>query len=310
MQRRSAAMAARREMGGFLLDGYDPGGFYCELLRSVDNSRLRDRLARLPITDFKRRAAGAEQALYDLGITFTVYSDNNAIDRILPFDAIPRVLSAAEWVDIERGVIQRVTALNLLLDDLYHEQKILKDRVIPTELVLGNANFRPEIRRIAVRHKAYVNICGIDIIRDRDGTFQVLEDNARTPSGVSYVIENRHTMLRSFPDLLDGFGLRGIDDYGMQLVAALGEIAPATRGDPQIVLLSPGIHNSAYFEHVFLAREMGVPLVEGRDLAVEGDRVFAHTICGPAPIHVIYRRINDEYLDPDVFEPTSMLGVK
>jgi len=296
-------------MDGFLLDGYDPGDFYCELLRSPDYFRLRDRLARLPIADFKRRAAGAEQALYDLGITFTVYSNDSAADRILPFDAIPRVLSADEWVDIERGVIQRVTALNLLLDDLYHEQKILKDQIIPADLILGNANFRPEMRGVSVRHKAYVNICGIDIIRDRGGTFQVLEDNARTPSGVSYVIENRHTMLRSFPDLLDGFGLRGIDDYGMQLVAAMCEIAPAACGDPQIVLLSPGIHNSAYFEHVFLAREMGVPLVEGRDLAVENDRVYMRTIGGLRRVDVIYRRINDDFLDPEAFRPDSQLGV-
>jgi uncharacterized circularly permuted ATP-grasp superfamily protein len=298
-----------REMGGFLLDGYDPQGFYCEMLRCADNARLQDRLARMPVADFKRRAAGAEQALYNLGITFTVYSDSDAIDRILPFDSIPRVLSAAEWQHIERAVIQRVTALNLLLDDLYHEQKIVKDRVIPADLILGNANFRPEMRGVAVRHKAYVNICGIDIIRDRGGTFRVLEDNARTPSGVSYVIENRHTMLRSFPDLLDGIGLRGIDDYGMQLVAAMREIAPAACSDPQIVLLSPGIHNSAYFEHVFLAREMGVPLVEGRDLAVEDDRVYMRTIGGLRRVDVIYRRINDDFLDPEVFRPDSQLGV-
>jgi uncharacterized circularly permuted ATP-grasp superfamily protein len=296
-------------MSGFLLDGYDPQGFYCELLRCAGNARLRDRLAGMPIADFKRRTLGAEQALYNLGITFTLYSDNNAIDRILPFDAIPRVLSAVEWLHIEKGVIQRVTALNLLLDDLYHEQKILRDRIIPADLILGNANFRPIMRGVAVRHKAYVNVCGTDIVRDRDGTFLVLEDNARTPSGVSYVIENRHTMLRSFPDLLDGIGLRGIDDYGMQLVAALREIAPAGRGDPQIVLLSPGIHNSAYFEHVFLAREMGVPLVEGRDLAVEDDRVYMRTIGGLHRVDVIYRRTNDDYLDPEVFRPDSGLGV-
>ena len=296
-------------MDGFLLEGYDPQGFYCELLRSPDNAVLRDRLASMPTADFKRRSACAEQALYNLGITFTVYSDSNAIDRILPFDAIPRVLSAAEWAHIERGVIQRVTALNLLLDDLYHEQKILGDRVIPADLILGNPNFRPEMRGVSVRHKAYVNICGTDIIRDGDGTLRVLEDNARTPSGVSYVIENRHTMLRSFPDLLDGIGLRGIDDYGMQLVAVMREIAPTGCGDPQIVLLSPGVHNSAYFEHVFLAREMGVPLVEGRDLAVENDRVYMRTIGGLRRVDVIYRRINDDFLDPEAFRPDSQLGV-
>jgi uncharacterized circularly permuted ATP-grasp superfamily protein len=305
---RDAAERGMR-MGGCLLDGYDPQGFYCELMRSADNILLRDRLALMPTADFKRRAAGAEQALYNLGITFTVYSDQSAIDRILPFDAVPRVLSATEWAHIERGVIQRVTALNLLLDDLYHEQKILRDRIIPADLILGNVNFRPEMQGVAVRHKAYVNICGTDIVRDGDGTFKVLEDNARTPSGVSYVIENRHTMLRSFPDLLDGIGLRGIDDYGMQLVAAMREIAPPGRGDPQVVLLSPGVHNSAYFEHVFLAREMGVPLVEGRDLAVENDRVYMRTIGGPRRVDAIYRRINDDFLDPEAFRPESQLGV-
>jgi uncharacterized circularly permuted ATP-grasp superfamily protein len=296
-------------MSTFLLDGYDPRSFYCELSRSADNALLRDRLAAMPTADFKRRVVGAEQALYNLGITFTVYSEQNAIDRILPFDAIPRVVSAAEWAHIERGVIQRVTALNILLDDLYHERKILRDGVIPAELVLGNANFRPVMQGLAVRHKAYVNICGIDIIRDGEGTFRVLEDNARTPSGVSYVIENRHTMLRSFPDLLDGIGLRGIDDYGMRLGAAMREIAPAARNDPQIVLLSPGVYNSAYFEHVFLAREMGVPLVEGRDLVVENDRVYMRTIGGLRRVDVIYRRINDDFLDPEVFRPDSQLGV-
>ena len=296
-------------MGSFLLDGYDPRDFYCELLRSADNDLLRDRLAAMPTADFKRRVVGAEQALYNLGITFTVYSDASAIDRILPFDAIPRVLSAAEWAHIERVVIQRVTALNLLLDDIYHQQKILKDGIIPADLILANPNYRPVMRGVAVRHKAYVNICGIDIIRDGDGTFRVLEDNARTPSGVSYVIENRHTMLRSFPDLLDGIGLRGIDDYGMQLGAAMREIAPAGCSDPQIVLLSPGVFNSAYFEHVFLAREMGVPLVEGRDLVVEDDRVYMRTIGGPRRVDVIYRRINDDFLDPEAFRPDSQLGV-
>lgn len=296
-------------MGSFLLDGYDPQGSYCELLRCPETALLRDRLTHFATDDFKRRVAGAEQTLYDLGITFTVYSDNSPIDRILPFDAIPRVVSAVEWAQIERGVIQRVTALNLLLDDLYHDQKILKDGVIPADLVLGNVNFRPSMRGVAVPHKAYVNICGTDIIRGRDGSFRVLEDNARTPSGVSYVIENRHTMLRSFPDLLDGIGLRAVDDYGLRLVAAMREIAPAGRAEPQIVLLSPGIHNSAFFEHVFLAREMGVPLVEGRDLVVENDCVYMRTTAGLDRVDVIYRRVNDDFLDPEVFRADSALGV-
>jgi uncharacterized circularly permuted ATP-grasp superfamily protein len=300
-------------MGDFVLDRYDPGGFYCEMLRCAATAEIRDRLGRMAIDEFKRRAAGAEQALYNLGITFTVYTDSQAIDRILPFDAIPRVLPADEWDQIERGVIQRVTALNLLLDDLYNAQKIFKDGLLPEDLILGNPNWRPLMRGLKVPHKAYVNICGTDIIRDEQGVFRVLEDNARTPSGVSYVIENRHMMLRAFPDLADDIGLRSVEDYGIKLVSAMRDIAPGdSAGDnanPEIVLLSPGTYNSAYFEHVFLAREMGVPLVEGRDLFVDSDRVYMRTTAGRARVDVIYRRINDDFLDPEAFRPDSMLGV-
>ncbi len=296
-------------MTGLVLDDYDPQGFYCEMLRCPAAAPLRERLGRTPIADFARRAAAAEKALYDYGITFTVYSETDAIDRILPFDAIPRILDAEEWRQIEAGVIQRVRALNLLLDDIYHEQKIIKDGVLPADLILGNANYRPSMRGVAVPHKAYVNICGTDIIRGGDGAFRVLEDNARTPSGVSYVIENRHMMLRAFPDLVDGVALRPVDEYGSRLVAAMHEIVPARCDDPQIVLLSPGVYNSAYFEHVFLAREMGVPLVEGRDLTVEDDRVYMRTIGGLRQVDVIYRRINDDFIDPEVFRSDSLLGV-
>jgi uncharacterized circularly permuted ATP-grasp superfamily protein len=296
-------------MTRLVLDGYDPQGFYCEMLRSPAATGLRERLSRVPVAEFQRRALAAEQALYDYGITFTVYSETSAIDRILPFDPIPRLISAKNWRRIEAGVVQRVTALNLLLDDLYHAQKIVKDGILPADLVVGNANYRPSMRGVAVAHKAYVNICGTDIVRGADGEFRVLEDNARTPSGVSYVIENRHLMLRAFPDLVDGIPLRPIDDYGWRLVAAMREIAPAGCDDPQIVLLSPGIYNSAYFEHVFLAREMGVPLVEGRDLVVDNDRVYLRTIGGLHRVDVIYRRINDDFLDPKAFRPDSALGV-
>ncbi|MFZ2007247.1 MAG: circularly permuted type 2 ATP-grasp protein [Stellaceae bacterium] len=297
-------------MGEFVLDSYDSGAFYCEMLSCAATAEIRDRLGHIPIAEFKRRAAGAEEALYRLGITFTVYSDSQAIDRILPFDAIPRVLPADEWDKIERGVKQRVTAINLLLADLYNGQHILKDRVVPADLILGNANWRPQMQGVKIPHNAYVNICGTDIIRDEKGAFRVLEDNARTPSGVSYVIENRHMMLRSFPDLVDEIGLRSVEDYGMHLVGAMRDIAPAGRQDAEIVLLSPGTYNSAYFEHVFLAREMGVPLVEGRDLVVEDDKVWMRTTAGLARVDVIYRRINDDFLDPEAFRPDSMLGVK
>jgi uncharacterized circularly permuted ATP-grasp superfamily protein len=298
-----------RTRGGVVFEGYDPGGYYCEMLGCVETAPLRERFLRLPIGEFKRRAAAAEQALYDLGVTFTVYSDKNAIDRILPFDAIPRVISAAEWRHIEAGVVQRVAALNLLLDDIYHRQLILRDRVLPADLVIGNPNFRPQMQGLAVPHRAYVNICGTDIIRGEDGVFRVLEDNARTPSGVSYVIENRHIMQRAFPDLVDDIGLRAIDSYGLALVAALRDMAPGAAADPQIVLLSPGTYNSAYFEHVFLAREMGVPLVVGGDLVVDDERVYMRTIDGLARVDVIYRRINDDFLDPQAFRADSMLGV-
>ena len=292
-----------------MFDGYDPQGFYCEMLRCPDTAKLREHFASMSLTEFARRMNAAERALRALGVTFTVYSDGAAIDRILPFDAIPRVISAEEWRHIERGVIQRVTALNLLLDDLYHQQMILRDGVLPADLVFDNPHFRPLMRGLAVPHKAYVNICGTDIVRGDDGVFRVLEDNARTPSGVSYVIENRNLMQRAFPDLFDGVGLRGVDGYGLKLVAALREIAPARNGEPRIVLLSPGTYNSAYFEHVFLARDMGVPLVEGRDLVVDDERVHMRTIDGLARVDVIYRRINDDFLDPDAFHPDSMLGV-
>src|SRR3954452_19567291 len=285
------------------------------MLRCPDAGRLRERFTGMSLAEFARRMEAAERALHALGVTFTVYSDGAAIDRILPFDAIPRVISAEEWRHIERGVIQRVTALNLLLDDLYPQQMILRDGVLPADLVFDNPHFRPLMRDLAVPHKAYVNICGTDIVRGDEGVFRVLEDNARTPSGVSYVIENRNLMQRAFPDLLNGIGLRGVDGYGLKMVAALGEIAPprryepATGSEPQIVLLSPGTYNSAYFEHVFLARDMGVPLVEGRDLVVENERVYMRTIDGLARVDVIYRRINGDFLDPEAFRPDSMLGV-
>ncbi len=293
-----------------MLEGYDPRGFYCEMLRCPGAEMLRERFAAISLAEFACRMEAAERALHALGVTFTVYSDGAAIDRILPFDAIPRVISAEEWRHIERGVVQRVTALNLLLDDLYHRQMILRDRVLPSDLILGNGHFRPLMRGLTVPHNAYVNICGTDIIRGDDGVFCVLEDNARTPSGVSYVIENRNLMQRAFPDLLNGIGLRGVDGYGLKLVAALCEIAPPTDREPQIVLLSPGTYNSAYFEHVFLARDMGVPLVEGRDLVVENERVYMRTIDGLARVDVIYRRINDDFLDPEAFRPDSLLGVR
>ena len=300
--------------GHGLLDGYNKGAFFCELMDCAATDPavqlIAARLAAMDPAELTRRAQIAEVELYNQGITFTVYSDKDAIDRILPFDLIPRVLTAREWDILERGVRQRVAALNAFIWDVYHDQKILKDGIVPAALVLGNANYRPEMVGLDVPHGTYVHVCGVDIIRDEHGKFLVLEDNARTPSGVSYVLENRTMMRRIFPDLMDGIAVRPVGSYGMMLQAALAEIAPADISDPQVVLLSPGIYNSAYFEHIFLAREMGVPLVEGDDLVVQDDRVWMRTTAGLAPVHSIYRRLNDDFLDPDVFRPDSTLGVR
>ena len=293
---------------------YDHAPYFCEIAspRGDDAGApalVRRRIAAIGLDALRARAAAAENDLINLGITFTVYSDASAIDRILPFDCIPRILTAPEWRTLEAGVRQRVAAINAFLHDIYHDRHIVRDGVVPAELVFGNANYRPEMEGFPVRFGTYVHICGIDIVRDQHGAFAVLEDNARTPSGVSYVVENRHLMLRAFPDLIAGMKLRPVDDYGRRLRAALTDIAPDGVADPQVVLLSPGIYNSAYFEHVFLAREMGVPLVEGADLAVEDDRVWMKTTGGRRAVHTIYRRIGDDFLDPTVFRPDSMLGV-
>ena len=295
-----------------LLSGYDAGDFFCELFgrRGLTHTReIRRRLDALDIAGLRRRAQDAESELFNLGITFTVYSKREAIDRILPFDVIPRIISRPDWEKVESGVKQRVAAMNLFLHDIYHGEKILKDGVVPEDLVKGNDNYRPEMRGFDVPRGTYVHICGTDIVRDEKGAFRVLEDNGRTPSGVSYVVENRHLMMRAFPDLADGIAIADVDEYGARLVRTMRAVSPKGISDPSVVLMSPGVFNSAYFEHVFLAREMGVPLVEGRDMVVENDKVYMRTTNGLEPVHVIYRRINDDFLDPEAFRPDSALGV-
>jgi uncharacterized circularly permuted ATP-grasp superfamily protein len=296
------------------LASYHHDGFWCEMYGcrkspSPHAAAVCRRLSEMDLAELRRRAQAAEHELFNLGITFTIYSDRDAIDRILPFDVIPRVLSAADWRTIETGVRQRVSALNAFLHDVYHEQEILHDGIVPPELVLGNGNFRPAMQGVELPHGVYVHICGIDIVRDEQGVFRVLEDNARTPSGVSYVIENRYLMQRAFPDLLAGVRVRKVDQYGQKLHEAMMAVAPPPAADPQVVLLSPGVFNSAYFEHVFLAREMGVPLVEPRDLVIDNERVYMKTTAGRSRVDVIYRRIDDEFLDPEAFRPDSLLGV-
>ena len=297
------------------LSAYDSEGYFCEMLGDRDQPadhtlNIRDRLNALDLADLRGRARDAELELYSFGITFTVYTQKDAIDRILPFDVIPRVISAKDWKVIETGVTQRVKALNLFLWDIYHDQKILKQGVVPRDLVEGNPNFCPQMCGVDVPHGTYVHINGTDLVRGDDGHFVVLEDNARCPSGVSYVVENRHLMQRSFPDLMANIGIRPVSNYGQRLHDALVEVAPEGFASPQVVLLSPGTYNSSYFEHIFLAREMGVPLVEGSDLVVEDDYVFMKSIDGLHPVHVIYRRIGDDFLDPAAFNPESVLGAE
>lgn len=297
-----------------LIDGYDTGGFYCEVMGGPSSSAdhawaIRNWLSQSRLRGLRKRSIDCERELLNLGITFTIYSDRNAIDRVLPFDVIPRPIPRDEWALLERGLMQRVTAINLLLRDVYGPGRIFRDGIIPEDLIKGNENYRPEMIDVVVPHDSFVNICGVDLVRGGDGVFRVLEDNARTPSGVSYVIENRHLMLRAFPDLVAGIGIRPVSDYGMQLRNAMAEMAPDGVGDPQIVLMSPGVYNSAYFEHVFLAREMGVPLVQGSDLAVQNGVVIMKTTAGPKRVDVIYRRIGDDFMDPSVFRPESLMGV-
>jgi uncharacterized circularly permuted ATP-grasp superfamily protein len=295
---------------------YTPSPFYCEMFGKSTTplshaQKFADNIATSTPWKLAVRSDQAQQDFFNKGVTFTLYSGNTSTDRVLPFDVIPRIIAAEEWQQIERGSIQRVKALNKLIYDLYHGQKILKDGVIPKDLILKNKNFRREMQAIEVPENTYVHICGIDLIRDGEGVYRVLEDNARTPSGVSYVLENRNLMLRNFPDLMQGIKIHSVADYGQNLRKAFSEVAPPSPSmrTPEIVILSPGVYNSAYFEHVFLAQEMGITLVEGRDLVVKNDSVYMKTTSGLTRVDVIYRRLDDDFLDPEVFRPDSMLGV-
>ena len=243
------------------------------------------------------------------GVTFTVYNDAQGTERIFPFDLIPRIISTEEWKKIERGLEQRITALNLFLHDIYHGQSILRDGVIPKDYVWQAAHFRPEFMHFSVPRNIYIHICGTDLVRDRDGNFLVLEDNARCPSGVSYVVQNRQVMRRVFPNLFAQHRVRPVEDYSQELLNVLRYIAPAGKANPTVVLLTPGIYNSAYYEHSFLARSMGIEIVEGRDLIARDGKIFMRTTKGLQPVDVIYRRINDDFLDPKIFRKDSGLGV-
>ena len=293
---------------------YHTGGFYDELFLADGTPRpefcsLVDRIDSLPEGDFLRYHKAAERDLMHLGITFNVYGDERGQERIFPFDLVPRLVTGEEWDRVERGLRQRIRALNLFLNDIYHDQKIVKDRVIPEEIIRSSQGFRQACVGLDPPQGVWCHITGTDIVRDADGQLYVLEDNLRVPSGVSYVLQNRAVLKRTFPDVFFGLGVRRVNDYAGHLLAMLEDVAPQGVHQAQVTLLTPGRYNSAYFEHSFLAQQMGVELVEGRDLAVEDDTVFMRTTAGLERVDVIYRRIDDDFLDPRAFRRDSMLGV-
>ncbi|GAB2790588.1 circularly permuted type 2 ATP-grasp protein [Halomonas shantousis] len=294
---------------------YDSKGFYDELLEAPGRPRqasqqLCDILASFDPHELAERKAAAEIAIRTMGITFTVYSEGSMIDRAWPFDIVPRIIPAAEWRHAEAGLKQRVEALNLFIDDLYHDQRIVKDGILPAEVLAQSVNFRPQCIGIDPPHRVWAHICGSDLVRDGDGTLYVLEDNLRVPSGVSYMLENRNVTKRILPEVFATGRILPVDDYTAQLYDMLASLSPRPHDEPQVVVLTPGIYNSAYYEHAYLAQQMGVELVQGSDLVVDDDDVvYMRTVEGLTRVDVIYRRIDDLFLDPEAFDPESMLGV-
>ena len=290
-------------------------GRWDELLEADGSARpaaasLVARLRELGLAELQERQVRADLDILTMGITFTVYSDGRGIDRAWPFDVIPRVIDAAEWRGVEAGLVQRMSALNRFIDDLYNDQEVVRDGVFPAELLESSTSFRPECRGVRPAYGVWAHICGSDLVRDADGTLYVLEDNLRVPSGVSYVLENRLISKRAFADLFERQSILPVDAYTDELYKLLTSLAPDGPRHPSVVVLTPGVFNSAYFEHSFLAQRMGVPLVEGPDLVVgKDDRVYMRTIAGLQPVDVIYRRVDDVFLDPETFRPDSVVGV-
>jgi uncharacterized circularly permuted ATP-grasp superfamily protein len=282
---------------------------------SADNAvreqyrKVVDFLQSLSVEELNRKEELAKRLFMSQGITFTVYSSGEGIEKIFPFDIIPRIITGPEWAYIEKGIKQRLLALNLFLKDIYHNQFIIKDGIIPAEMIYSCPHYLREMFQFNVPHDIYVHIAGIDLIRNNDGSFYILEDNLRTPSGVSYMLENREITKRIFPDLLPQNNVRSVMEYPTILHRNLVSLSPRVTSNPTIVLLTPGIYNSAYFEHTTLARLMGVELVEGRDLVVDNHKVYMKTTSGLQQVDVIYRRVDDDFLDPLVFNPESRLGV-
>lgn len=270
---------------------------------------IASQLFTLPLEALSQKQREAEMLFRRMGITFAVYGEDSGAERLIPFDVIPRVFGASEWALLERGLKQRVQALNAFLHDIYHDQEIIKAGLIPAEQVLGNSLYRPEMCGIDLPNRVYAHIAGIDVVRVAENDFYVLEDNLRTPSGVSYMLENRNTMMRLFPDLFARHAVAPVEHYPQMLRDTLRDAAPPNIDEPTIVVMTPGAYNSAFFEHAFLASQMGVELVEGKDLFVHNHKVYMHTTEGPQQVHVIYRRVDDDYLDPLAFRPDSSLGV-
>ncbi|NEQ46884.1 MAG: circularly permuted type 2 ATP-grasp protein [Leptolyngbya sp. SIOISBB] len=296
------------------LDTYDPGDFYDELFQAKGTPRpaaaeLVRRIQSLPIEELQRRQEAAQNMLFKLGVTFNVYSDNQGTERIFPFDVIPRFVPYSEWEWLEKGLKQRIEALNCFIHDVYNEQKIIKDQVIAWEAIATAPGFLRPCMDLQPPKGIWCHITGTDLVKDRDGNWYVLEDNLRCPSGVSYVLENRRVMKSSFPRFFDALDIQPVDDYASQLLEALLNLAPDNLSDPCVVVLSPGTYNSAYFEHSFLAQQMGTELVEGRDLVVADGYLQMRTTKGLRRVDVIYRRIDDDFLDPQAFRADSMLGV-
>ncbi len=297
-----------------MLDGYAINGVFDEMFTAQSGDvrphyrQVLDRLQQLGASGLDRRRRMADVSFLNLGITFTVYGESSSVERIFPFDLIPRIIPPDEWDVIERGLVQRITALNLFCRDIYHDQLILKDKVIPPRLIYGARYFRREMLGLKVPRDVYIHICGTDLIRDDKGNYLVLEDNGRSPSGVSYVLENRAVMKRVLPALFGTYRVRAIEDYPYNLLNTLRSTAPTHVDEPTIALLTPGIYNSAYFEHSFLARQMGIELVEGRDLLVENNFLYMRTTAGQRRVDVLYRRVDDDFIDPLCFRPDSTLG--
>ena len=294
---------------------YNPGKFFDEMISSPgyprkSSRRLAGYLSSLTHEELLEKKTASELAIKTMGVSFTVYSDAGNIDREWPFDIIPRIIAAKEWDQTSAGLQQRLRAINLFINDIYNDQKIFKDKVVPRELIFESTNFRKECLGIKPRFGVWAHICGTDLIKGDSGEFLVLEDNLRVPSGVSYMLENRRVTKRVFPELFDhDYNIRPVTEYPAQLLETLSAISPRKVKHPEVVVLTPGVYNSAYFEHSFLAQRMGAELVEGGDLVVEDEKVYMKTIDGLSQVDVIYRRIDDQFIDPTVFNKDSMLGV-